>query len=320
MNILNNREIEILSREEKVIYYSKLKEYCLKYKVEKNSSGFIQKIVNKLSPKIRNYDFNIIGVENVPLDGKALFVINHSNAHDFFTMQETFSEIGIEQTFLASNEDLNSIILSVFKSCNGILFNRSDKNTVNKAFIEFACNMLNGMAGVIFAESTWNLHPYKPMHLIKSGAANLAAICEIPIVPTIFEYVELPKFCTKEKDIYSKCIVKFDKPIYIDRAENMINQTNVIQNSLEVSRKNLWEIQGIKRASINDIDQEIYLNHTYLKKFGGAGEYDTEREMKYLLVKDKISGENEYHLDQEGNFVPGILSKEEGRKYIKKTV
>lgn len=315
--ILNNKEVELLSREEKILYYSQLKDYCLNYKAEKNNSKFIQKIVNKLAPKIRNYDFDITGIENIPLDGKALFVINHSNAHDFFTMQEAFSKIGIEHTFLASNEDLNSIILTVFKSCNGVLFNRSDKNSINKAFIEFACNMVNGMAGVIYAESTWNLHPYKPMHLIKTGAVNLAAVSEIPIIPTIFEYIETPELCTKEANIYSKCIVKFDKPINIFRTENIIKQTNIVQDMLEISRKDLWENQGIKRGSINDINQEIYLNHTYLKKFGGAGEYDTEREMKHLLIKDKLSGENEYHLDQEGKFVPGILSKEEGKKYIK---
>lgn len=40
--------------------------------------------------------------------------------------------------------------------------------------------------------------------------------------------------------------------------------------------------------------------------------------MKYLFVKDSLSAENEYHLDENGDFVPGTLTKEEGKKYLMK--
>lgn len=270
--LLSCKEIEKLTTMQRSEYYEQLETYCL------NSGGnrrnkFFSHVINIIAPKLRGYDFEIVGRENLPSNNKILFVANHSNTHDFFTTQEMFKALGIKGTFLASNEDLNSIILSVFKSCGGVLMDRNDKESINHAIIEFAANIIHGMPGLIFAESTWNLHPFKPMHLLKPGAAMIAAITEAPIVPTIFEYIEVPRCCGKEEDIYAKCIVKFCPTINIMRDENLFSQTEKIQSALEDNRMDLWKQLGINRLSLQDINQEIYLNHTYLKKFCGAGEY-----------------------------------------------
>ncbi len=66
---------------------------------------------------------------------------------------------------------------------------------------------------------------------VKVGAAHVAAALEIPIVPVLYEYVEVPYLCTKESELYSKCIVKFGEPIYISRTENLILQTDRIQSA-----------------------------------------------------------------------------------------
>lgn len=314
--LLTNKELSLLSNDEKTKYYEKIKKECLLHKsISKNS--FIRRTFNRITPIVRNYGFEIVGTENIPTNTNCLFVANHSNAHDFFTMQEVFKNIGIDQTFLASNEDLNNLVLSIFKSCGAVLFNRSDKESANKAFMTFAGNLLDGMSGVIYGESTWNLHPYKPMHLIKTGAVYLASIANIPIVPVIYEYVEVPNVCSKEKDIYSKCIVKFGKQIYISQEKDLVSQTDELQTRMEELRINIWKDLGNMRSSTDDINRDVYLNHTYLKKFCGGGEYITDREEKYLLVKDELSSENEYHLNENGLFVPGELSKAEGKKYIK---
>ena len=54
----------------------------------------------------------------------------------------------------------------------------------------------------------------------------------------------------------------------------------------------------------------MYFFNTYLKKFDAFGfEFDSDHEFQYL-VKDKNGQyENEYHLDENGNFVPGITPK-----------
>ena len=75
-------------------------------------------------------------------------------------------------------------------------------------------------------------------------------------------------------------------------------------------RLNLWKKLGIKKESITDINKDVYLNHTYLKKFDAFGfEYDSDHEFQYLLKNKNGEYENEYKLDEEGNFVPGITHK-----------
>lgn len=165
-------------------------------------------------------------------------------------------------------------------------------------------------------ESTWNLHPYKPMLPIKVGAAHLAAVLEVPIVPVIYEYVEVPYLCTKESEIYSKCIVKFGEPIYISRTESLILQTDRIQLAMEKIRIDLWDELGIARLSLADVNSSLYGNHTWLRKFGTSAEFDSRREMQFILSKNGQPIENEFCFDNNRNLIPGIIEKSEKEKYV----
>lgn len=313
---LSNRGLESLTLDEKADYFDRLKRHCIDQQTPKNRLRFLQKIVSSVSPKIRNYKFEIQGENNIPAKGNALFVANHSNAHDFFTTQETFNCIGIQTAFLASNEDISHLIISVFQSCNGVLIDRKDKDSIDYGLFQFASLIANGMSGVIFSESTWNLHPYKPMLPIKVGSAHLAAVLEIPIVPIIYEYVEVPYLCTKESEIYSKCIVRFGKPIYISRTESLILQTDKIQLAMEKNRMDLWDELGTTRLSLADVNSNLYGNHTWLKKFGTSAEFDSRREMQFILSKNGQPIENEFCFDNNGNLIPGIIEKSEKEKYV----
>lgn len=69
----------------------------------------------------------------------------------------------------------------------------------------------------------------------------------------------------------------------------------------------IWSEMGIKRDSLEDIDKDVYMNHTYLKKFKTFGyKYNSEHEYQYLLEKNGIC-ENEYYINEQGDFVPGII-------------
>lgn len=316
MEILDSKVIENMASDERVQYFAKVKEFCLNQKnAKQRNNKLIRAIMGRVSPVVRTYDFEIVGKENIPTDGNVLFVANHSNVHDFYTMQETFSSLGIAQTFLASNECINAFIQFVFESCGGVLFNRSDKGAAKQALLDFTTNIVKGMPGIIYPEATWNLHPYKPMHLIKPGAVIVSAIADAKIVPLIFEYIEVPKCCTKENKIYDKCVVAFFPPVEITGSNSIFAQTDMLQRTLEQSRTELWHTLGINK-DIHSINQEVYLNHTYLKKFGGTIEYNAEQELHFLRAKDQLSAENEYHLDENGVFCPGTLTREEGKRYI----
>lgn len=216
--LLSIKEIESLSGAEKNKYFNSIKEVCLGMKgEEKYVKHILREIIIRIIPYLRSFDFEVIGIENIPKEGNAIFLCNHSNAHDFLTMQEAFRKVGCNITFLASNEDISNIIKTVFVSCGGVLIDRKDKVSKESGIVRFSANILSGMSGVIFGEATWNLHPYKLMQHIKVGAANIAAITETPIIPTIFEYVEVPQVCSREKDIYSKYIVQFASPVNISK-------------------------------------------------------------------------------------------------------
>ena len=109
----------------------------------------------------------------------------------------------------------------------------------------------------------------------------------------------------QESELYQKLIVFFGKPITVTPEDGLFHQTEVVQDEMVRMRTILWEELGVKRETLDDIDQDVYLNHVYLKKFKALGyTYDSEYESQFLLRKI-----NEYYINDEGLFVPGITTK-----------
>ena len=311
VSIINNIldvKTENLSSDDKIKYFNKLKKYCME--TYSNNNENVNLMLYKLFPLMRNFNYEIIGEEFLPDDGCGLFVCNHSNSHDFFTAQEVFKKLGSNVSVFAASDDLNIFSKFIFKSCNSVLIDRYSKDSIQKGIIKFSSKLINGIPGVIFGEGTWNLHPYKPMQPIKIGSAKMAAISDVKIIPTIFEYVEVPMLCNKEKNLYSKCIIKFGEPIKIRKDDNLILKTNLIQFKLENMRLDLWNDLSISKMKLDDVDKELYLNHTYLKKYDAFGfQYDSEKESKFLLSKNNSFVENEFCLNSNNEFIPGIIKK-----------
>lgn len=313
---LSGREVEKLSISERAAYFDRMRKTCLRMSRKRVGNQLIKKAVTGLIPHMRKYSLEIKGTENIPQDGNVLFLCNHSNARDFLTMWEVFSNIECNITFLASNEGISPVVRKLFTSCGGVLIDRNDKRSIEKGVMAFCANILSGMSGVIFGESTWNLHPNKPMQRIKVGAAHIAATTGIQIVPTIFEYMEVPEVCAREQDIYRQCVVQFSSPVNITENESLFKQTDRLQKIMEQEREGLWEELGIERKSLEDMDRDVYLNHTYLKKYDAIGfVYDSCYEMKFLLSK-REEAENEYCLDNEGNFTAGVIWKDDREKCL----
>lgn len=175
----------------------------------------------------------------------------------------------------------------------------------------------NGSKGIILGEGTWNLHPVKPMQNIKLGAVKTAIFTDALILPTIFEYVEVPDVCSKEKELYTKCIIRFGKPISTNKEYNLIFQNQIVQSAMIELRKNIWSELDIARSTLEDINQRIYLNHTYLKKFGGLGfSFDSDYELPFLYFNKSESRENEYHLSKKLKFEPGTIRKQDKSLYM----
>lgn len=321
IKFLSDKELEKMTTEEKIRYFEEMKEYCLSLASKPKKSSILARNFVRLiyPPIVRRYGYERRKEENIPKDGKAIFLCNHSNSHDFFTPLEVLHEIGLEPTVLAANDDLDKMTEFIFSSCNGTLANRNEKKSTQEATIELCSKMLasNGVPSWIYGESTWNLHPFKLMHDLKRGGAFISAITGYPIIPTIIEYVEVPEIVTHENELYKKCIVTFGKPIYISREHSLIGQIADVQEVMKSMRAEIRTNEGTLKTSLAEVVPQIYLNHTYLKKFDAFGyTYDSRYEQKYLLSKDGCPVENEFTLDEFGNLVPGITEKEKGTSFI----
>ena len=309
--LLNKRlkDIEKLPLKEKRDYYEKLRDYCISLGGKKSSISFGQRFINKYNPKIRKFDIEVRGDNNLTNDGSVI-VVNHSNSHDIINMYEVLTGLGKSSSILLTSEGLNPLVLALFKNAKATVINRFDKDKSAMGVYELANRVLNNNIGVVFGEGTWNLHPIKPMHNIKIGAAKVAAITKSPIIPVIMEYVEKNELCEKESELYKKCIIEFGEPVIITEEDSLIEQNERIQRIMEKMRKNIWYENSIKRDTIDDINPIRYINHTWLKEYDGLADgFDAEIEDKVLYSKDGLPVENEYYLDKYGNFVPGTIPK-----------
>lgn len=309
LDTISAKEIEKLDEKSKLEYFDKLRDYSNSLEKTNKLKTVSKKLIEHIAPMLRNYDLDIIGENNIP-DESAVFMCNHSNSHDFFTVAEAFGEVGRSVTTFAAKDCLDFFSSQIFKVGDATLIDRTDKQSSLNGMMEFSKKIIDGTDGAIFSEGTWNLHPIKPMQNIKVGGTQTALIAKTVVVPTVFEYVEVPDIVSKESELYTRCIVSFGKPIVVNINDNIFEKTMEIQKTIENMRIELWKKLGIKKNSLNDINKEIYLNHTYLKKFGAFGfEYDSEQESQFLLKDKDGNYENEYHLDENGNFVPGVTQK-----------
>ncbi len=309
IKLLNSSELLKLNDFQKIKYYEILREYSQALEIKKKSQ-IMKKAIISLCPLLNGVSVEMKGSENIPKNTSAIFICNHSNSHDMFTAQQVFKLLGRDVTVLVGQDCLSYLSNTAFNFLDATFINRLDKASAELGTFEMAHKILNGQDGVIFGEGTWNIHPIKPMHHLKIGAAKLGAITSKVIIPTIFEYVESPGIITKESNLYQKIIVTFGKPIRINPQEELISQTLDIESNMVQMRSRNWELLNISRKNLASINQEEYLNHTYLKKFAAFGfTYDSLYESQFLLSLDGMPVENEYHLDAHQEFVPGVTLK-----------
>lgn len=305
--LISLNELENKSSEKKESYFDCLRTECKERRVAEQTLPFIVKTLGKIASLIRPYDLVIEGEENIPSDTEVIFLCNHSNSHDFFTVDELFYKLKKQVSPIVAWDGLSWFSRLFFRLGNGILIKRDSSESISKGVLNLCSRMLNGTDGLIFGEATWNMHPYKPMQNLHAGVTEISLITGKPIVPVIFEYVESDGICKKETAVYKKCIVSFGKPVTVTADESIFGQTDKLQEIMSSMREELWDREGIKKCDFTEDDIERYINHTYLKKYKAFGfKYNTKWESQFLLTKGQ-NIENEYCLDEAGNFIPGII-------------
>lgn len=299
------KEVERLTAKDREEYFRNLHAVCQNRQTKRQTNKAMLALIAKVCPLLRGFDLVIEGTENLPNED-VIFVCNHSNTHDFFIVRETMHKLNKGITPLVALDGLSVFSRVVFHLSDATFIERTSKESKEKGVLDFCSKIQQGKSGFVFGEATWNMHPRKPMQNVKAGISEMSLITGKKVIPTIFEYVEVDKVCKKEKDLYSKCIVVFGKPIEITPDKSLFEQTANIQSVMEAMRTEIWERTGDSRLS-GEVNVERYINHTYLKKYKAFGfRYNTRHESQFLLRKGEVI-ENEYFVDENGEFRPGLL-------------
>ena len=303
---MKNINLEQFSSEKE--YYEYLKNVCLNIKMN-NQLSIGQDAIKMFYPLFRNYKIELEGVENIPTDTNVLFVLNHSTSHDIFTAYEFLSMLNRRGSVMVATDCLNPVTTEIFNISNATLLDRRNKEERRNSVLELSQKIINGNDGVIFGEGSWNLHPTLPMHVIQNGASKISLITKVPIIPTIVEYVEVDDLVKTDAELYKKCVIRFGKPINQNYNNSLIENSSNVRDVMTNMRKSVWADYGINRSSIECVDPIMYVNHTYAKKFKAIGfTFNSEMEEKYLLFDTDLK-ENEYTIDENGEFKPGITKK-----------
>ncbi len=308
MELSLSDNIDNLSVSERKEYFERIRNQLLHIKSKQPNYG--QDIIKRVYPLLRNYKLELQGEENVPKDSNVIFLVNHGNSHDIFTAYEALSMLNRRGSVMVATDCLNKFSTEIFNISNATLFDRRIKEDRLNSMLSISKKIIEGNDGVVFGESTWNLHPTLPMHNIRQGISKISLIAQKPIVPVIFEYVEDDGIKKSEGQLYKKCIIRFGLPVVINYNDSLISQTGNIRDDMIKMRRQIWNDYNINKDSLSKIDPLIYINHTYLKKFKAVGfTYDSASELKFLLFLAGDEKANEYTLNQDGEFNPGITEK-----------
>lgn len=250
---------------------------------------FLKKLLIAVCQLLRHFSIEIRGEDNLPQNTPVIFVCNHSNSHDVLLAMEVFSHLPLPFTFLAASDGLGVIPRTVFLIENAVLIRRFSKESRQTGFDEFYRRILKNANGFIFPESTWNLHPTLPMHKLNAGFIRASLLTKAPVIPVIFEYIEVQKQCKKERELYSRCVVTFGKPIYLSMEQDIFDQAEHVRLVMSEMRRVLWKEFDIKRESLDMVDRELYLNHLDMKKNHAFGCKYAQGTIRITLGLDNTS-------------------------------
>ena len=168
----------------------------------------------------------VIGLENIPKEGRAIIAGNHTNNLDS-PLLASISKRVIH--FLAKDSLLKGWKKPLFTGMAIIPVNRAihDKNALENAINALKEEKLIG----IFPEGTINrtddiIMPFK------IGAVKMASETGAPIIPFVI---------TGEYGLFKKSCIEFLKPIYIPKKDDLTEENkkleNIISKKLEEKRK-----------------------------------------------------------------------------------
>lgn len=285
--ILTYQEEKKLTKEEREIYYIRLKEHLttIKYSLPKEKYLSIcemlnKKIVRTIVDKIKGYDLFIENQSIIP-NGPVIYASSHQDFNDHFNVVLSIPT----HTIILNSSNVPNVIKLVM-GIHGIEYvDRNNAQSRFKSKIHLMEYLSKGKSIVIFPEATFNCSPNKLILPLHSGVIDIAKKMQVPIVPIAQEY----NFDTSKldgKNRIKSCTVRFGMPIYVSYEDRTHLKKEELRNAMATIRYNLIEEKGIfDRKEISNTEYISYL-------LSRLHTMDLMR-VNYEIEKNTIYGSNE---------------------------
>ena len=334
---VKTKDIEAMTEEQREKYFDKCRAYCRvlgeevspgRILFQRTVGGMQHKYQTVIDPndeevvkgkdKKKRYDVIIEGLENIPDDG-CIIATNHTNAHDAFTIAGILYERGVPFSIMGAKDGISPIAKTLLDWAGTTLIDRTDPISSRNGLYEFCSKVENGYAGVILPEGTWNFHPTEKMLNFWPGVIKAAAISGSrdvksvrtygkPLIPMIMEYIEKQDIVGSEKELYETCYVKIGTPIYINPKSDLEKERQSLRATMIKMREEVQEkCNGKVIRSLDEVDPELYINHTWLRAYGTPIPYPYADEVYRIYVEPGKTRENMFCLDSNGKLVPGQI-------------
>ena len=305
MQMLSTKEIEKLTKEERKRYFNTLSDAALKIRVSNLHIG--SNIIELVGPNLRNFEFIIEGEENIPDDVPVVFGANHSNSHDIFIGYEVLGKLGIDGSIMVATDCLNVFTINLFRLAGSTLLDRRIKKSRQHSMLEMTQRMYKKQAGWIFVEGTWNLFPGKVNQDPHVGIANIATATNGVMIPVSMLYKERSGIITKEKDLYTKCVIRFGKPVVPDPNKTPLKNVAEFKKAFDELREQHLKDYDMYYESIDDVPILEYLDHTIVKMFKALGFTFRQKHEAQFLQGEEKPVPNVHILTEDNHLGPGYL-------------
>ena len=256
---LTLEEEKLLSNDELIKYYKKMREYLAntEYLNYSNNGIIIREKLNILIKKILKhvigYDVIIDGYENIP-STPVIYACSHQDFNDI-----TNSIYAYPEHVLTLNASNISNILKLLLNLNGVIYvDRNDKNSRKLAKIELEKALTKGKSVNIYPEATWNCTPSK-LHLpFYIGMIDIAKKIGVPVIPIVQEYT-YDESRLDGKSHVTSVHIRYGKPIYVEPFDNIYTKLEEFDEVFSTIRWELIEEKGhFTRAFISN---KLYTNY-----------------------------------------------------------
>ena len=210
-----------------------------------NVNKLLHPLMLRLFPLAKNFPITPFLVHPIPENSPVIFVVNHSNMHDF----PITAEIVQRHFYVLADDAPRKNITGFAFMANGVVWvKRADRESRRQSAEEMRSHLRRGDNLLILPEGTWNLHECLPMLPFSWGVTELAREFNCPIVPITLEFPD-----------FKNCYYSVGEAFYVKPDESKTDAVGRLRDTLATMRWLFWESQGItKREDITQEDYDIY--------------------------------------------------------------